>query len=80
MLSVKVLGTGCTKCKNLDKKVRQIVDENGLNVEVIYVDDIQEMVELGILSTPGLVINGEVKSVGTIPKETQLLSWLKGES
>ncbi len=80
MLSVKVLGTGCTKCKNLDKKVRQIVDENGLNVEVIYVDDIQEMVELGILSTPGLVINGEVKSVGIIPKETQLLSWLKGES
>ena len=76
MLSVKVLGTGCTKCKNLDKKVRQIVDENGLDVEVNYVDDIQEMVELGILSTPGLVIDGEVKSVGIIPKATQLLEWM----
>ena len=80
MLSVKVLGTGCAKCKNLDKKVRQIVDENRLDVEVNYVDDIQEMIELGILSTPGLVIDGEVKSVGIIPKDDKLLSWLNGES
>ncbi len=80
MLSVKVLGTGCAKCKNLDKKVRQIVDKNRLDVEVNYVDDIQEMIELGILSTPGLVIDGEVKSVGIIPKDDKLLSWLNGES
>lgn len=80
MLSVKVLGTGCAKCKNLNKKVRQIVEENRLDVEVNYVDDIQEMIELGILSTPGLVIDGEVKSVGIIPKDAKLLSWLNGES
>lgn len=80
MLSVKVLGTGCAKCKNLDKKVRQIVDKNRLDVEVNYVDDIQEMIELGILSTPGLVIDGEVKSVGIIPKDDKLLSWLNEES
>ena len=76
MISVKVLGTGCAKCKSLEKKVRHLVEKKGLDVEVNYVDDIQEMISLGILMTPGLVINGEVKSVGIIPKTTQLLEWM----
>lgn len=75
----KILGTGCAKCKNLERKVKELVEQHNLDVEVKYVDDLNEMVESGIMMTPGLVINGEVKSFGIVPKEPQLLKWLKGE-
>ncbi len=75
----KILGTGCTKCKNLDRKVREIVEQHNLDVDVQYVDDLNEMLDAGIMMTPGLVIDGEVKSFGIIPKEPQLLKWLNGE-
>jgi len=76
MVSVKILGTGCTKCKNLDKKVREIVVANNLNADVTYINDINEMIDAGIMMTPGLVINGVVKSFGIIPKETQIIGWI----
>ena len=76
MVSVKILGTGCTKCKNLDRKVRELVVANNLNADVTYVNDINEMIDAGIMMTPGLVINGVVKSIGIIPKETQIVDWI----
>lgn len=75
----KILGTGCAKCKNLERKVKELVEQHNLDVEVQYVDDLNEMVEAGIMMTPGLVIDGEVKSFGIVPKEPQLLKWLSGE-
>ena len=78
-MEIKILGTGCTKCKSLERKVRELVEQHNLDVEVKYVDDLNEMVEAGIMMTPGLVIDGEVKSFGIVPKEKQLLEWLKGE-
>ena len=78
-MEIKILGTGCTKCKSLERKVRELVEQHNLDVEVKYVDDLNEMVEAGIMMTPGLIIDGEVKSFGIVPKEKQLLEWLKGE-
>ena len=78
-MEVKILGTGCAKCKSLERKVRELVEQHNINAEVLYVDDINEMVESGIMMTPGLVIDGEVKSFGIVPKEPQLLKWLNGE-
>ena len=77
MISVKVLGTGCKKCQTLEAKVRDLVAVNSIDATVEKVTDINEMMNYGIMMTPGLVINEQVKSFGIIPKDDQLLSWLK---
>ena len=77
MISVKVLGTGCKKCQNLENKVRELVAINNINANVEKVADIQEMVRYGIMMTPGLIINEKVKSFGIIPKDDQIINWLK---
>jgi small redox-active disulfide protein 2 len=79
MTSIKILGTGCKKCETLERRVRELVTENKLNAEVEKVTDINKMIDYGILMTPGLVINEEVKSVGIIPKDDQILNWINGE-
>jgi small redox-active disulfide protein 2 len=77
MTTVKVLGAGCSKCKTLEEKVRQLIAMHQLNVNVEKVSDLQEIMKYGIMTTPGLVINGKVKSVGVVPKDSQLVQWLK---
>ena len=77
MVSVKVLGTGCKKCQNLENKVRELVASNNIDATVEKVTDIQEMVNYGIMMTPGLIINEKVKSFGVIPKDNQIINWLK---
>jgi small redox-active disulfide protein 2 len=77
MISVKVLGSGCKKCQTLETKVRELVVKNNINAVVEKITDIQEMMNYGIIMTPGLVINEEVKSFGIIPKDEQILSWLR---
>jgi small redox-active disulfide protein 2 len=76
MISIKILGTGCKKCQTLEDKVRDVV--NNINVEAIVekVTDLNEIMNYGILMTPGLVINETVKSTGIIPKDDQILNWL----
>ena len=77
---VRVLGSGCAKCRTLEKRVHQLVAEHGLPVEVEKVTDLQEIMKYGIMMTPGLVIDGVLKSYGTVPKDDQLLNWMKGTS
>jgi small redox-active disulfide protein 2 len=77
-MKVQILGPGCSKCKTLEQRVRQLVEKHQLPVEVEKVTDIQEMIKYGIMMTPGLIIDGVVKSVGSIPKDAQLLEWMKG--
>lgn len=77
MISVKVLGTGCKKCQTLEAKVRDLVAVNSIDATVEKVTDINEMMNYGIMMTPGLVINEQVKSFGIIPKDNQILDWLR---
>ena len=76
---VKILGTSCKKCQNLEAKVRELVRANNIDATVEKVSDINEMVSYGIMMTPGLVINEKVMSVGIIPKDSQILDWLQGD-
>jgi small redox-active disulfide protein 2 len=78
-MKVKILGTGCKKCQNLEAKVREVVQQNNIDAEVEKVTDLSAIVSYGIMMTPGLVIDEKVKSYGTIPKDDQILSWLRGE-
>jgi len=77
MISVKILGTGCKKCQTLEAKVRELVSSNSIDAAVEKVTDIQEIVGYGIMMTPGLVINEKVLSYGIIPKDAQIINWLK---
>lgn len=77
MVSVKILGTGCKKCLNLESKVRELVTINNIDATIEKVTDIQEMVRYGIMMTPGLIVNEKVKSFGVIPKDDQIINWLK---
>jgi small redox-active disulfide protein 2 len=77
MISIKILGTGCKKCQTLEAKVKDLVAVNNIDAAVEKVTDIQEMVRYGIMMTPGLIINEKIKSFGIIPKDDQIINWLK---
>lgn len=76
-MTVKILGPGCAKCKTLEEKVRRVVSEHNISAEIIKVTDLNEIMSYGIMLTPGLVIDEQIKSYGSVPKEEQILAWLK---
>jgi len=67
-LDIKVLGTGCAKCKSLEKLTNQAVDELQIKANIEKIEDIQKIMEYNVMSTPGLVVNGEVAVAGKLPK------------
>lgn len=77
MITVKVLGPGCSRCVQLEKIVRKVVETQTADFQVEKVTEIQEIMKYNILSTPGLVIDGKLVSVGRIPPETDIALWLQ---
>ena len=75
-INIKVLGTGCPKCNSLEKLTRKAVIESGIVAEIEKVEDIMKIMEYGIMKTPALVINGEVKISGRLPSEKELKEYL----
>jgi small redox-active disulfide protein 2 len=75
-MEVKVLGPGCTKCKKLYEQVDQSIKQLGLNANLAKVEKIDEIMRYGVLTTPALVINGEVKVAGRLPNAAELTNWL----
>jgi small redox-active disulfide protein 2 len=75
---VKVLGSGCKKCNTLEAKVREVIANNNIEAVVEKVTDLSKIMDYGIMMTPALVVDGKVKSYGIIPKDDQILEWLKG--
>lgn len=63
-MEIKILGTGCPKCKALEKSTQEVVDKLGLDVDIKKVEDIMKIMEYGIMRTPGLVINEKVVASG----------------
>lgn len=66
MKEIKVLGPGCAKCKKLAENVKVALDQIGSDIDFEYITDIQKIMDYGILMTPGLVLDGEVKSTGRV--------------
>ena len=77
---IRILGNGCSKCKALEQRLLALRQDQGLSFELQKVTDLDEIVKYGVMMTPGLVLNGTLRSVGTVPRESQLLSWLKETS
>jgi small redox-active disulfide protein 2 len=72
MVKIEVLGTGCAKCKNLLKNVERAVAETGVQAEIVKVDNIQEIMNRGVMMTPGLFIDGEARAVGRVPSVDEI--------
>ena len=71
-MEIKVLGTGCAKCKSLEKVTRKAVEELNLDATVEKVEDIQKIMEYAVMRTPALVINEKVVLSGQLPKVSEL--------
>ena len=80
MLNIKILGIGCPRCRKLEEKVRELISENDIPAEVEKVTDVADMMKYNIMMTPGLVINEKLKSTGNIPKDEQILNWIREET
>lgn len=76
-LEVKVLGMGCAKCEQLEKMVGDIMAANDIEGTLDHVRDPGDIAGYGMVPTPALVVNGEVKSAGKVPQEKQVLLWLQ---
>lgn len=76
---IEVLGTGCAKCKRLEKNVREAVKELGADVEIVKIDDFDEIVKRGIMMTPGLVLDGEIVAAGRVPGVEEIKGMISGE-
>jgi small redox-active disulfide protein 2 len=78
MRVIEVLGSGCPNCQAVERNVRQALAAAGLEAEVRHVTDWAEIAGRGVLSTPGLVIDGTVVSAGRVPTPDQVAAWLRG--
>ena len=79
-MEIKVLGTGCKKCKQLEELVKEVVMETKVKAEVIKVTDIQDIAKAGIMLTPGLMIDGKVKFTGKVPSKADLVKLITESS
>jgi len=76
-MEIKILGTGCPKCKRLEELAREAAAEAGIQATFTYVTDINGIMAYPIMSTPGLVINEGLKSSGRLPRKEEIVAWLK---
>lgn len=78
-MEIKILGTGCAKCHALEKAVREVVQEMGVAAEIAEVRDVNEIARTGVLLTPGLMINGKVKSAGKVSSKNEIKKYIEQE-
>lgn len=77
-MEIKILGTGCPKCKTLEKLTRDVVEQNGIDATIAKVEDIMEIMKYGVMTTPALVVNGKVEIKGRIPSSDEIKQVLIG--
>ena len=75
-MDIKVLGPGCPKCNQTEKVVREAITEAGVEAQVEKVTGAMEIAGYGVFGTPAVVVDGEVKSVGKIPKKQDVIGWV----
>ena len=76
VIEIKVLGQGCNRCDQLERDVIGIVAEMNIPADVEHVRDIKAIAEYGVMGSPALVINGQVKVVGTVPGKAKIKTWI----
>jgi len=77
MKKLQILGTGCPKCEKLAENVEAAAKESGLEYELEKVTDVNDIMQFGVMLTPALAVDGEVKVVGKVPSKEDIKSWLQ---
>lgn len=75
-MKIEVLGTGCAKCKTLYENVQKALAESGKDAEVVKVEDIPSIMKYGVMSTPALVVDGQVKFSGKLASVAEIMGML----
>jgi small redox-active disulfide protein 2 len=75
---IKILGTGCPKCKKLEEEARLAVEESGVETEIVKVTDIDEIIGMGVMITPALAIDDEVKIAGRVASKDEIVKLITG--
>jgi small redox-active disulfide protein 2 len=75
-VEIKVLGPGCAKCEQTEKNVKEAVAEKGIDARIDKVTDVMEIAKYGVFGTPAVIVDGEVKCVGKVPKTEEIASWI----
>ena len=78
MRLIEVFGPGCANCQRVEANARRAVAETGVEADIVHVVDYGEIMARGILSTPGLAIDGRVVAVGRVPTTADIAGWLQG--
>jgi len=76
-MTIQVLGAGCPKCRMLEEEARRALEETGMDAEILKVTDIDKIMEMGVMMTPALAIDGEVVSSGKVLKKEQIIPILQ---
>ena len=76
-MKIQVLGMGCPKCKQVAENAQEAIRALGVEAEVVKVQDIQEIMQFGVMVTPALAIDGEVKVAGKVPKASEITRWIQ---
>ncbi len=77
MKKIEVLGTGCPKCQKTAKVIKKEIAETGLEAEVVKVEDLDEIVNRGVMITPAVMVDGELKCKGKVPGSEEIKSWFE---
>ena len=75
-MEIKVLGPGCAKCSKTEKLVQEVIREIGVDASVEKVTDMMQIASYGIFGTPSVIVDGEVKCTGKVPKKSDIKTWL----
>jgi small redox-active disulfide protein 2 len=78
MTNIKVLGTGCSNCRNTIKLLEAVALEKGVETRVEKVEDLKDILRYGVMSTPGVVIEGQVVHAGGVPSRQKVEGWFQG--
>ncbi len=76
-MKIKIVGTGCTRCNTAEAVVREAVATSGVDAQVIKVKDIKEIAKYTVAVTPGIIVDGQIKSVGKVPSVEEVMKWIR---
>ncbi|NJD75692.1 MAG: thioredoxin family protein [Candidatus Methanoperedens sp.] len=75
-MKIEILGTGCSKCKKLTELARETVKELGISAEVVKIENIDDIMNYGVMITPAIAIDEEIKAAGRIPSKDEIKKWI----
>jgi len=75
-MKIEILGSGCPSCKKLEENAKEAVEESNKKAEIVKVTDITKFIDYGVMQTPALVIDGEVKCSGKVADKEEIRKWL----